>query len=108
MLNQVVLVGRLTADPELQDTSTEKKVSSIVVAVQRPFKNANGEYETDFIRCTLWNNIAENTTEYCKTGDVIGIRGRLEIDKYEDKDGNTKYATTVIAERVMFISSKKD
>ncbi len=108
MLNQVVLVGRLTKDPEVTETENKKKVSSIVLAVQRPFKNVNGLYETDFIRCTMWNIIAENTSEYCHTGDVVGIKGRIQTNSYVDNDGNTKYTLEVIAEKVTFLSSKKE
>ncbi|MBR1416222.1 MAG: single-stranded DNA-binding protein [Bacilli bacterium] len=108
MLNQVVLVGRLTKDPELEIKDDGKKLSSVVVAVQRPFKNSEGMYETDFVRCSLWNAAAENTTEYCKTGDMIGIKGRIQTDKYEDSDGKLHYVTEVVAERITFISSKKE
>ncbi len=107
-MNQIVLVGRLTKDPEVIETENNKKVSSIVLAVQRPFKNTNGLYETDFIRCALWNGIASNTAEYCHCGDVVGIKGRLQTNSYQDQDGNTKYSIEVIAERVTFLSSKKE
>ena len=107
MLNQTVLVGRLTKDPELIETEKEKKVLTMTLAVQRPFKNSDGQYETDFIRCILWNIVAEKTCEYCHKGDVVGIKGRIQSSSYEDKDGNTKYVTEVVAERVTFLSSKK-
>ena len=74
MLNQVVLVGRLVSTPELQLTENGKKISKITLAVPRSYKNMNGEYDTDFLDCTLWTNVAENTTEYCQTGDMIGIK----------------------------------
>ena len=105
MLNQVVLVGRLTKDPEVIETESEKKVSNLSIAVTRPFKNADGEYETDFVEVTLWNAIAENTAEYCKKGDVIGVRGRIQVDGYE-KDGEKKKTTKVVAERLTFIQSR--
>ena len=107
MLNQVVLVGRLTKDPEVVNTESGKKVSYINLAVQRPFKNTDGIYETDFIRCVLWNIVAENTAEYCKTGDIIGVKGRLQTSNYQDEDGTTKYITEVMAERITFLSSGK-
>ena len=72
--------------------------------MQRPFKNSDGIYETDFIRCILWNSIATNTSEFCHVGDVIGIKGRLQNRSYVDNN-NIKYITEVIAERVTFLSS---
>ena len=106
MLNQVVLVGRLTDDVELTTMESGKKVSSLVLAVQRTYKNAEGIYEEDFIRCTLWNAVASSTSEYCHKGDIVGIKGRLQVNTYEDKDGTKKYSTEVIAEKVTFLSSK--
>ena len=108
MLNQVVLVGRLTDDLEVTEMEHGKKVTSLILAVQRTFKNSEGTYETDFIRCTLWNAIASSTSEYCKKGDVVGIKGRIQVTNYEDKDGNKKTSTEVIAEKVTFLSSRKE
>ena len=70
MLNQVVLVGRLVKTPELKITENGKKISRITLAVPRNYKNMDGEYDTDFLDCTLWTNVAENTTAYCQTGDM--------------------------------------
>ncbi len=106
MLNQVVVVGRLTKDPEVVTLEKGKKRTSITVAVARSYKNTDGIYESDFIRCILWNAIAQNTSEYCHKGDVIGVKGRLQTSSYE-KDGETKYSVDVIAEKVTFLSSKK-
>lgn len=105
MLNQVVMVGRLTADPEVRETENENKFSKITIAVPRSYKNADGVYETDFIPVDIWNNIAENTAEYCKKGDIIGVKGRLQVDSYE-KDGETKNVLKVAAERITFLSSR--
>lgn len=105
MLNQVVLVGRLTEDPMVEETTNGKKYTSIVVAVQRNFKNSEGLYETDFIRCVLWNGMASNTSEYCHTGDMVGIKGRLQNRSYETEDKETKYITEVITEKITFLSS---
>lgn len=105
-MNQVVLVGRLTSEPEIITTESDKKKTAITIAVARPFKNTEGIYESDFIRCILWNNIALNTCEYCHTGDVIGIKGRIQNRSYEIDD-ETKYITEVIAEKVTFLSSKR-
>ena len=75
MLNQVVLVGRLTDDPKVEESENGTKYSTIVLAVQRTFKNSEGIYEADFIRCRLWNAIANSTSEYCHKGDIVGIKG---------------------------------
>ena len=108
MLNQVVLVGRLTDDPELVTSESGKKVSSITLAVQRTYKNSDGIYEADFIRCVLWNAIATSTTDYCHKGDIVGVKGYLKTSSYEDKEGTKRYVTDVIAEKVTFLSSKKE
>lgn len=108
MLNQVVLVGRLTDDVEVVKTENGKSYSTITLAVQRSFKNSEGVYEADFIRCKLWNGIAENSSQYCHKGDIVGIKGRIQVDKFEDKENNEdKFMTEIIAEKVTFLSSKK-
>lgn len=105
MLNQVILVGRLTGDLEVIETEKGKKVTNMILAVQRSYKNSEGIYEADFIKCTLWNAVAASTSEYCKKGDIIGLKGRLQVNTYDDQDGNKKYNTEVIAEKVTFLSS---
>ena len=105
MLNQTVLVGRLTKNPEIVETESGKKVSNITIAVPRTFKNSDGIYETDFIEITLWNSIAERTVEYCKKGDLVGIKGRIQSDSYE-KDGEKKSVSRVIAEKLTFLAAK--
>lgn len=107
MLNQVVLVGRLTEDPVANKTENGH-VMTINLAVPRSFKNSEGIYETDFIRCVLWNGIAENTADYCKKGDIVGIKGRLQMNSYTDKEDKKHNYSEVIAERVSFLSSKKN
>ena len=106
MLNQVVLVGRLSRDLELVEMDG-KKQATLELAVPRNFKNKDGEYETDFITCILWNSIAENTAEYCKKGDIVGVKGRLQTDSLEKEDGSKVFLTRIIAEKVTFLSSKK-
>ncbi len=106
MLNQVVLVGRLTADPEVVTTENGKKMTTVTVAVQRTYKNMDGLYETDFIRCILWNGVASSTSEYCHSGDIVGIKGRLQTRSYE-KDNEKKFVMEVIADKVTFLSSKR-
>ena len=105
MLNQTVLVGRLVAPIEAKELEDGKKVANMTIAVPRSYKNMNGEYETDFIDCTLWDAVAKSTVDYCKKGDVVGVRGRLQTDSYE-KDGNKIFKLNVIAERITFLSNK--
>ncbi|ERJ13572.1 single-stranded DNA-binding protein [Haloplasma contractile] len=106
MLNQVVLVGRLVKDPELRYTNDNKQVTNVTLAVNRSFKNVEtGEYDTDFIRCTLWSGIAQTTTEYCSKGSVIGVKGRL-VTRYQEFEPNKRINyPEVIAEKVTFIST---
>ncbi len=106
MLNSVILVGRLTKDPEVLETENNIKRSSVVVAVPRNFKNQDGKYDTDFIRCTLWNIVAEHTCEYCKKGDIIGVKGRIQSSTYES-EGKIKYSMEVIAEKISFLSESR-
>lgn len=108
MLNQVILVGRLVRTPELQLTESGKKKSLITLAVNRGFKNQNGEYDTDFLDCTLWTGIAENTAEYCKTGDVIGVKGRIQTRLIDNDDGTKHKKMEIIADKVTFLSSAKN
>lgn len=106
MLNQAVLVGRIVKDPEVKDTD-KGKVANVTLAVPRSFKNMNGEYDTDFISCVLWKGIAENTAEYCKKGDLVGIKGRIQTRNVEFEDETHKQFVEVIAEKVTFLSSKR-
>ncbi len=108
MLNQTVIVGRLVRDPELNETENGKKVTNITLAVPRSYKNSNGEYDTDFISCVLWQGVAENTSEYCKKGDLVGVKGRIQSRMIERE--NEEYArriVEIVAEKVTFLSGKK-
>ncbi len=107
MLNQIVLVGRLVKKPELKQTENAKKYSFITLAVPRSFKNANGEYDTDFIDCILWDHVASSTVDYCDKGDIVGIKGRLQ-SRVIEKEESKKYVLEVIAEKVTFLSSNKN
>lgn len=106
MLNQLIMVGRLTNDPVVEKIDNDKEVANITLAVPRSYKNADGVYETDFIDCVLWNGIATNTAEYCKKGDMVGIKGRIQSNMYENESGELKKSTQVVAEKVTFLSSK--
>ena len=107
MVNQIVLVGRIARAPETKVTENGKKYATITLAVPRNYKNANGEYDTDFLDCTLWSSIAESTSEYCQSGDMIGVKGRLQNRIIEMPDGNKKRKTEVIAEKITFLSSSQ-
>jgi len=105
-MNNVTLVGRLTHDPEIKELKDGTFRTIIDVAISRDYRNSDGIYDTDFIRCVLWNGIAHNTTEFCKKGDLVGVRGRIQVRSY-DKNEETKYITEIIADKVSFLSSKK-
>ncbi len=107
MLNQLVLVGRLVKKPELKESENNTKYAYITLAVPRSFKNLDGEYDTDFIDCILWDNIAANTVEYCDKGDIVGIRGRIQSRKVEKEDEHKETVLDIICERISFLSSKK-
>ncbi len=96
MLNQFVIVGRLVENPKIEEK--DKRII-ITLAIPRSYKNKDGEYDTDFVSCILWNSIAENTSEYCKKGDLLGVKGRLSSNK--DK-------MEAIAEKVTFLSNNKE
>ncbi len=96
-MNQLCLVGRIVDTPTIKEND-KGKVSNITIAVPRQFKNSDGVYETDFFPVSIWNNLAENTVEYCKKGDLIGIRGKLS-----SKDNKIH----VVAERVSFLATSK-
>lgn len=107
MLNQVIIVGRLVSKPIVEYNESGRKVSEITLAVPRNFKNDMGIYDTDFIKCTLWNIVAENTVEYCNKDDIIGVRGRLETSVYEKENGEKARKISVIAEKVTFLATNK-
>ena len=103
-MNHVILVGRLTDDPTIQDNEDQSRMV-ISLAVPRTFKNSEGIYETDFLRCVLWNGIAKKTKEYCKKGDIVCVRGRLQVRTYETEENEKKYMTEVMVESIAFVSS---
>ena len=106
MINNVVLVGRLTKKTELKFTTTGTKYTQFSVAVQKKFKNQNGEYESDFINCLMWSTAAENFINFTNKGSLIGIEGRIQTRSY-DKDGKKVYITEVVAENFSLLESKK-
>ena len=106
MLNQAVLVGRIVQTPELRETENGKKLARMTLAVPRSFKNSNGEYETDFISCVMWKGVAESTVEYCQTGDLVGIKGRIQSRKIETDEEHKRQLVEVVAEKVIFLYNK--
>ena len=107
MLNQAVIVGRIVREPDVKKTENGKAVSNITLAVPREFKNPKGEYDTDFINCVLWKGVAESTATYWKKGDLIGVKGRIQSREYTNSEDEKKHIIEVVAEKVTFLSSKK-
>lgn len=106
MMNRVVLVGRLTKDPELRYTPNGVPVASFTLAVNRSFTNQQGEREADFINCVVWRRPAENVANYLKKGSMAGVDGRIQTRSYEGQDGKRVYVTEVLAESVQFLEPK--
>jgi len=106
-LNQVVLIGNLTRDPELRYTPDGTPVTSFTVAVNRPFVNRQGEREADFVPVVVWRKRAETCSEYLMKGSQVAVEGRLQVRNYEDKDGIKKWVTEVVARRVDFLQRLK-
>lgn len=106
MYNSVYLIGRLTKDPEIKETENNKKVCNITLAVQRSYKNSEGIYETDFIRCSLWEAVASRACEYCHKGDLIAVRGQLRTSTYIAENEEKKYNTEIIVEKLVFLTNK--
>lgn len=107
MLNQIVLVGRLTRDVKINKTDSGKKIANLGLAIPRSFKNMDGIYDTDFVDCILWDNVAINTSEYCHKGDIVGIKGRVQSRSVEES-GVKKNILEVVAEKVTFLTSKNN
>lgn len=108
MLNQIVLVGRLVREPQLKKNDNGKQYMQITLAIPRSFKNINGEYDTDFVDCILWDGVAKSTSEYCNKGDIVGVKGRIQSRVVETPEKIKKYYIDLIAERVTFLSSKQN
>ncbi len=106
MLNQIIIVGRLTKDITVNKSENGVKVATISIAIPRSFKNSDGQYDTDFIDCVAFDNIAENTSEYCSKGDVVGVKGRIQ-SRMVEKDGKNEKVVEIICEKITFLSSKK-
>ena len=106
MINNTVLVGRLTKDVELRYTPSNVAVATFTLAVNRTFKNENGEREADFINCVMWRQQAENLANWAKKGALIGITGRIQTRSYDNQQGQRVYVTEVVAEQFQLLESK--
>lgn len=105
-MNRATIIGRLTRDVDLRYTQSGKAVGNFTLAVNRPFKNQQGENEADFINCVSWGKQAESLAQYMKKGNQVGVDGRIQTRTYDDKDGKTVFVTEIIAEYVQFLESK--
>lgn len=108
MINNVVLVGRIVRDPELRYTPQNTAVATFTLAVNRRFKNAQGEREADFINCVIWRQSAENLASWAKKGALVGVTGSIQVRNYENKEGQRVYVTEVLAENFQMLESRKD
>ena len=106
MLNRMILVGRLTRDVEVHKSESGMSVATISLAIPRPYKNNDGEQETDFIDCTSFDSVAENTSEYCNKGDIVGIKGKIQSRIVENESGRQN-TIDIIAEKITFLSSRQ-
>lgn len=108
VINQVTLVGRMTKDPELRYTVEGKAVLNITLALNRHYRNTQGEIDADFVLCTLWNKTAENTAKFCEKGSIIGVVGRIQTRNYDDSNGKRIYVTEVVADSVKFMGGRPE
>lgn len=108
MLNKVIIMGRLTRDPELRRTQGGTAVTSFTMAVDRGFKSQSGEKETDFIDVVAWRNTGEFAAKYLAKGRMAAVEGRIQVRDWQDKDGNRRKSVEVVADNVYFADSKRD
>ena len=108
MINNVTIIGRTTKDIELRATSSGTNNASFTLAVERNFKNANGEKETDFINCVAWRKTAEIVAQYAPKGSMIGVRGRIQTRNYENNQGVRVYVTEIVADEVQLIDTRNN
>lgn len=105
-MNKVLLVGRLTRDPELRTTPGGMAVTRFTIAVSEPFTNRNGERETNFISCSAFGRQADNISKYCHKGTMVSAEGRIRTGSYDAQDGTKRYTTEVVCDRVNFLSTR--
>lgn len=107
MVNRAILIGRLTKDPELRKTGNDIPVANFTLAVNRPFKNQQGDTDADFIEITTWRKTAEIVCEYLHKGAMVAVEGRIETGSYEDREGQKRKSVKVIADSVQFLETKR-
>ena len=107
-MNKVLLVGRLTRDPELRTTPSGMAVTRFTIAVSQNFTNKNGERGADFINCSAWGRQADNISKYCHKGSLVSAEGRIRTGSYDAQDGTKRYTTEVVCDTVNFLSSKNN
>jgi single-strand DNA-binding protein len=106
-MNKVILIGRLTKDPELRKTPTDVSVCQFTIAVNRAFQQQNGERQADFINCIAWRNQAENLAKYMKKGGQIAVDGSIQTRSYDDQNGVRRFVTEVVCNQITFLEAKK-
>ena len=107
-MNKVILIGRLSQEPEMRTTPNGVATTSFNIAVQRNFTNQNGEREADFFRVVAWRKQAENIARYCHKGTQVAVEGRLQTNNYEAQDGTRRYSTDIVCDNVSFLGSRGD
>ena len=105
-MNKVILIGRLTREPELRYTGNNTPVTTFSLAVNRPFTNQNGEREVDFINCIVWRKLAETVKNYLSQGSQVAVEGRIQTRRYQNNKGESKYITEILVENIEFLESK--
>lgn len=105
-MNRVMLIGRLTAKPELRYTGSNVPFARFTVAVNRTFSSNNGERETDFINCVIWRKQAENVCNYLDKGSQVAVEGRIQTGSYDAEDGSKRYTTDIVCDNVQFLDSR--
>lgn len=108
MLNRVILIGRLTRDPELRYTPSGVAVTQFTLAVDRPFTNQGGEREADFLPIVTWRQLAETCANYLRKGRLTAVEGRVQVRNYENNEGKRVYVTEIIADNVRFLESNRN
>lgn len=107
-MNKVILIGRLTRDPEMRTTASGMNVTRFTIAVTRTYQDQNGERTADFINCVAWRKQAENIAKYCVKGTQVAVDGRIQTGSYDAQDGSKRYTTDIICDNVTFLGSKSD
>lgn len=105
-MNKVILIGRLTKDPEMRSTMSGVNVTRFTIAVNRTFQDQNGERQADFLNCIAWRRQAENIAKYCTKGTQVAVEGRIQTGSYDAQDGTKRYTTDIICDNVTFLSPK--